>query len=733
MNLVAAAAADLDGDGCSDLYFRAADGSLGILFGSSKGLCLENIVYLPCTAEALHSANSGSTANVIEYDMAWKPAVVSLGGKSYLFAVEEDGFSLYSCSGKRALSRALHFICPQAVAAAAGDLTGNGFEDLAIAVFSDRDEIADCRVYLGGPEGLQEDHFLSLPVKGAAGVTIADLNGPALIVSRAGERIEQDVPCPVFRISQSGAGRLLTLTGGDSAKILAGYPQGGTKQQIVMLNHKMNRREGGENIYIYLGGPDGYLPDRRLELPAHSAVDGVMCDFFDKGCVDVLVCNCFEDAPFRDDGSYLYWNNGNGVDPERFLKIPTVRSHGVALGDFRKSGYLDLAFGGFNNRELRIFHGSENGYSLDHCTRILLGPDDGYTPGPIEKDANLDHAQSEKFAELMEEYGQVRWVLAADFNNDGWLDLFVSEICGTRSFIFWGGPEGFSKERMTALLTDGVASAAVADLNGNGWPDLILSQHQSVKKKNIYESYITVYWGGPEGYQENRKMQLPASCANSVTVGDYSGSGSLDIYATSYNNGRSRDLLSYLYPGDHGSYSLENVRYFFNHSGSGCVSGDFNGDGYTDLAVACHKKYGNHVSESFIFWGGPDGLSEERKTRLPTVGPHGMSTVDPGNILDRGDRERYVSEAYRLPAGASVTALAWDGVCTSTSWVETEIRAAETESALSEAPWLPVNAGEDLSALHLSGVIQYRLSLCAKCSCGTPRVQRVTVSYKTTQ
>lgn len=105
LNLVAAAAADLDGDGCSDLYFRAADGSLGILFGSSKGLCLENIVYLPCTAEALHSANSGSTANVIEYDMAWKPAVVSLVGKSYLFAVEEDGFSLYSCSGKRALSR----------------------------------------------------------------------------------------------------------------------------------------------------------------------------------------------------------------------------------------------------------------------------------------------------------------------------------------------------------------------------------------------------------------------------------------------------------------------------------------------------------------------------------------------------------------------------------------------------------------------------------------------------
>ena len=146
-------------------------------------------------------------------------------------------------------------------------------------------------------------------------------------------------------------------------------------------------------------------------------------------------------------------------------------------------------------------------------------------------------------------------------------------------------------------------------------------------------------------------MQLPASCANSVTVGNYSGSGWLDIYATSYNNGRCRDLLSFLYKNDHGSFHSRNVQYLFNHSGSGCVSGDFNGDGYTDLAVACHKEYGNHCSHSFIFWGGPDGLSEERKTVLPTTGPHGMSTVDPGNIMDRGDAEYYISSCRQLDAG----------------------------------------------------------------------------------
>ena len=283
----------------------------------------------------------------------------------------------------------------------------------------------------------------------------------------------------------------------------------------------------------------------------------------------------------------------------------------------------------------------------------------------------------------------------------------------------------YVKERMQTLQTDGTASAAVADLNGNGYPDLILAQHMSSRKTVRQESYITVYWGGPDGYCENRKMQLPASCANSVTVGDYNGNGQLDIYATSYNNGRCRDLLSFLYKNNNGNFSAMDVKYLFNHSGSGCVSGDFNGDGYTDLAVACHKEYGNHEAHSFIFWGGPDGLSDERKTVLPTTGPHGMCTVDPGNIMDRGPKEHYTSEEKILPTGMQMQRITWFGECTSTSWVEVEVRAAESSDTLRDAAWIPVQNGADISALKLCGVVQYRLALCAKCSCGTPRILKV--------
>ena len=719
------AAADLDGDGCCDLYLKTQAGRAGILFGGRDGFA-DEVVWLDLDAARSGAAENSTTAGMSATKTNWRPCVVRLSGKTLLFGVEAGTVCLFACGADRALTRALSLPCPGAVAAAAADLTGDGSDDLAVAVFEDRDREADCRIYPGSG-GLRADRWAAVPVAGAVNVTVARLDGPKVIFCRAGERVRQEVPCPVVRLLPDGrAEKVDSVTGGDCNRILAGpSPKRPDTDQLVILNHMMARKQGHENVYVYLGGEDGYAPERKIELPGHSCVDGAMCDFFDRGKVDVLVSNCYEDAPHLDDGSYIYLQGEDGFDPSRKVILPTVRAHGAAIGDFRRSGYLDIAFGGFQNRELRIFHGSEKGYSLDDCTRIVLGPEkEGYAPRRFYDEGAAEPVSPEEEKRITE-FGQVRWLLAADFNGDGWLDLFVSEILGPRCFILWGGPDGFSTERMQTLHTDGVASAAAADLNGDGYLDLLLAQHMSTKKTARYESYVTVYWGGPDGYRENRKMQLPASCANSVTVGDYSGSGSLDIYATSYNNGRCRDLLSFLYRGNHGRYSVRDVSYLFNHSGSGCVSGDFNGDGYTDLAVACHKEYGNHNSHSFIFWGGPDGLSDERKTVLPTTGPHGMCTVDPGNIMDRGPRERYTSEVFELPAGARVRSIRWEGECTSTSWVETEVRGGQD---IERAEWRAVRPGEDLAPLGLTGKAQYRLALCANCACGTPRVRRVIVT-----
>ncbi len=724
----AVVAADFDGDGICDIALKNQDGDVGILFGGKDGPETDNILWIKgCGIEETREEYS-STAGALASESQWRPYFISINHVLYLFTVNGDNIVLYTCNEKRQVTTAYILHCPHAVGVAAVDLTGDGYEDLAVAVYTDRDEVQACRIYKGSKNGIYQEDYETISIKGAVSVTAANLNGNKVIFCRTGENINREVLSPVVSLNAAEKPEIVAeLLGGDCSTILAGHTSGAYgNDDVIMLNNTFFRGGGHEDCYVYLGGTNGYVPERKMTFPGHSAVGGAMVDFFDSGHVDVLIDNCYEDDVPSDHGSYIY-RSEVGYDPARKVIIPTVRGHGSAIGDFRKCGYLDIASGGYNNREIRIFHGSEHGYSLDNCTKILLGPDtENYTP------PKGNQADTPEERELHKEYGEVRWLLAADLNGDGWLDLFISEIVGPRCYILWGGPDGFSKERMSALYTDGVASAAVADLNADGYPDLILAQHMSTKKNVYYESYITVYWGGPDGYKENRRMQLPASCANSVTVGDFSGQGKLDLYAVSYQNSRTRSLSSYLYPNDgKGNFSSLNVQRLFTHSSCGCVAGDFNGDGYTDLAVCCHKEYGNHCTDSFIFWGGPEGLSEDRKTVLPAIGPHGMCTIDPGNIMDRGPREHYTSEIYTLPAGATVSSITWAGSCTSTSWVEVEMRAAATADAIEDASWQHVESGADISALNLSGVVQYRLALCAKCACGTPRIERVVVQYGT--
>lgn len=717
------AMATLKQKGADGLVLKNTEGQFAVVTGSKQGLSVQNIVWTDTHQGTTVNSTGGSTAGLAESTAQWKPSVITLADMEYLFIADGDDAVFYTW--ETGLREAFRLHCPGVVSAVSGDLLGNGHQDLVLTVFKGRDVQAMCRVYPGTVQGICQDKYIAIPAVAAASATIADLHGNVLIFSHLGGESDMEVTAPVLRFSKDGSYRKIAgIQCGDCMRILAGRTDGQTGSDcIIALNHKLNRTNGEEKVYIYLGGADGYDPERKLTLIGHSAVDGAMCDFLDRGVVDVLLSNCYEDAPLRNKGAALYLNDGNGFHIE---ELPALHSHGVAVGDFRKSGALDIAVGGIFNREILIFHGGYEHYSREHCSRVVLGPDDGtYKPLGCREKIGFIRDFSDEDKKIATQYGQVRWMLAADFNGDGWLDLFVSEICGHRSFILWGGPDGYSYANRQDLLTDGVASAAVADLNGNGWPDLILSQHQSMGKKNPKEAYVTVYWGGPDGYRENRKMQLPAHCANSVTVGDYNGNGSLDIYATAYHNGRNRDLLSFLYLGDKGKFSTGRVQYLYNHSGCGCVSGDFNGDGYTDLAVSCHKSHGNHEAQSFVFWGGPDGLSEDRKTLLPTIGPHGMCTIDPGNIMDRGDRERYTSQIFQVPEQEPLCRVTWEGECTSTSWVEVSLRWALDADALESAHWEMVENGSDISHLKVCGYVQYRLALCAKCACGTPRITRV--------
>ena len=88
-----------------------------------------------------------------------------------------------------------------------------------------------------------------------------------------------------------------------------------------------------------------------------------------------------------------------------------------------------------------IFHGTAEGFDTDHPERIRL-----------EKDGVL--------------YDDVRLISLADWNNDGWLDIYVPQVTENRRFILWGGPKGFSMDRSQMLAVGGGRQRSGGRSNG---------------------------------------------------------------------------------------------------------------------------------------------------------------------------------------------------------------------------------------------------------------------------
>ncbi|WP_409344256.1 FG-GAP repeat domain-containing protein [Paenibacillus sp. MBLB4367] len=741
MELTHMAAGDIDRDGFADLYVRAKNRPPLVLWGGPEGLQLSACVQIGGDDPGSLQLAS-TTAGWMTFVEGWAPKIVELGGKPFLFRQENDAAAFYPCGSDRAIGEPLVLGCRNVVSAGAADLNGDGYGEIVLAVCADRDANELSWIYWGGAAGFGDDRRTALQTISARDVSIGDLDGdgvPEIVICQGRTDVMNTTESLIYRVpgqaewaEAAGDAALLAdpirLVTHDAATALIGRTSDAEHPQIIFINHVSGRVRGDVSAYAYLGGSNGFDADRRIEFPGWAAVDSICCDFNDNGWGDVFIANCAENAPHLDPGSFLYWGGPEGFDPDRKQILPTLRAHGSAVGDYRHSGYLDLAVVGVSNPELLIFRGGPDGFDTANPQRILMDPNmEEYIPvkalHPYEDPVGIA-------------YREPRWMLAADFNNDGWLDLFVSQIFGY-SYILWGGPEGYSMERSTRLNCDGGICAQAADLTGNGWLDLIVGGHLVMGKNAKYESYIYIYWGGPEGYREERRAQLPAHTANALTIADFNRDGILDIFATSYNSGRERDIDAYLYwgqPGGH--FSAENRLQLPAHSSCGAMAIDFDEDGWVDLAIANHKTYGDHVGHSYVMWNGPEGFSPQRMTKLPTLGPHGMMSVDPGNIADRGAEEFYISSAHELPEGEKVTRMVWEAELQPKTWVKAQLRFAAYREELEHAAWQGPDGtveawfdnGQGAPGLRQTGRwVQYRLALGAVNGGNSPRVTEVRV------
>lgn len=198
---------------------------------------------------------------------------------------------------------------------------------------------------------------------------------------------------------------------------------------------------------------DGTFTDQSTKSGLASQLGGlniVQTDYNNDGCMDILVMRGGWEPPQH---RSLLRNNCDGTFTDATkvsgLSARATSSQAAAWVDINSDGFLDL------------FVGNENGPA-----QLFLNKGDG-TFQDISHHAGVDRSAFSK------------GVAAGDFDNDGWPDLFVSNLTG---------PNFLYHNNRNNTFTEVAESAGVAgpvrgfptwffDYDNDGWPDLFVASY----------------------------------------------------------------------------------------------------------------------------------------------------------------------------------------------------------------------------------------------------------------
>jgi uncharacterized repeat protein (TIGR01451 family) len=237
---------------------------------------------------------------------------------------------------------------------------------------------------------------------------------------------------------------------------------------------------------------------------------------------------------------------------------------------------------------------------------------------------------------------------SSDLNGDGISELLIADfqdnngntpIDGGR--IFWGQGTptnpSWSAAISDALPTIGATAAIVADLNGDGLPEVIFANAYHSPSYS-FNTHIYVYWGLPGGlhgvqYSSSEVTSLFVGSANGISVADLNNDGRPELISVSSTFYGVR--IFWGSPGGPHGVQYSAFSQLLSIGGHrSVIAADLNGDGLSELiTVRGFDPWWTYYDSSYILWGQPGGTygvfySDVYSTALPSSDAFGASVAD---------------------------------------------------------------------------------------------------------
>jgi len=634
------------------------------------------------------------------------------------------------------------------------DLNGDQVSDLVVG------GVTKAVVYYGTLGGLDLKRSVALPADHCEGIDASDLDQDGLvdlIFANQGAWSEPSPPSSIFWGTTTGyrADRRTDLPTLAATAVTAADLNGDAFPDLLFGNsHDLERTDVPS--YIYWGGPKGYQKYRRSDLFGFGVAGSSAADLDNNGNLDILLVSHLSGKkgvlP-----SIIFWGN---TDQYYSSASATLLDPGgemeYSVADLDDDGYPDLVL--MQSETAFVWWGSSSGYKKENRTLLPVKSPISNTIADLDRDGFLDilvvspPEKKERRARAIIIWGNSRRfeqprtselklagsvlesTAVADLNRDGYLDLIFPITLSEHSEIWWGGSQGYTADNVTTLPANGPPHVTVADLDQDDWLDLIFTSGYSMSKKSV-NTQTLIYWGSSKGFAIDSRTAIEGFTSLDATVADFNRDGHLDIAMTNYKSDTTRDLPAFIYWGAKGRTFTESRRTLLDASSSSAIDAlDLNRDGWPDLVLSNHQINFDHAAGTYIYSGGPDGFSRQRRHHIPTVGVHLDAMVDSGNIYNRKYEWDYVSAPLEVPGNKTLSRLHWKADTDFGTAVKIQLRGGATREALQKAQWIGQQgidsfyliSGSTLSRLGAdSRWVQYRVVLVAPNGANSPVLTEV--------